>query len=52
MRRDPRFMALAARIGLVQYWRSTGRWPDFCSTQQGLPYDCRTEAARVKLARR
>jgi TolB-like protein len=52
MRRDPRFMALAARIGLVDYWRSTGRWPDFCSNQPGLPYDCRAEAARVKLARR
>jgi TolB-like protein len=52
MRRDPRFMALAARIGLVDYWRSTGRWPDFCYTQPGLLYDCQTEAARLKVQTR
>ena len=50
MRRDPRFMKLAARIGLVDYWRSTGKWPDFCS-EPGLPYDCKTEAAKLKAAR-
>jgi TolB-like protein/tetratricopeptide (TPR) repeat protein len=31
MRRDPRFFGLAKRIGLLDYWRSTGRWPDFCA---------------------
>jgi TolB-like protein len=46
MRRDPRFMALAARLGLVDYWRSTGHWPDFCA-EPGLPYDCKVEAAKV-----
>jgi tetratricopeptide (TPR) repeat protein len=46
MRRDPRFIALAARLGLVDYWRSTGKWPDFC-TEPGLPYDCKAEAAKV-----
>jgi tetratricopeptide (TPR) repeat protein len=49
LRRDPRFMRLAARLGLVDYWRSTGHWPDFCNNDQ-LPYDCQVEAAR--LARR
>jgi hypothetical protein len=44
-RQDPRFMAIAARIGLVRYWRSTGNWPDFCM-QPGLPYDCKAEAAK------
>ena len=29
MRRDPRFLQLAERIGLLAYWRS-GRLPDFC----------------------
>jgi DNA-binding winged helix-turn-helix (wHTH) protein/tetratricopeptide (TPR) repeat protein len=29
MRRDPRFLSLAARIGLLDYWRS-GHLPDFC----------------------
>jgi hypothetical protein len=47
MRRDPRFMALAARIGLVDYWRTSGHWPDFCS-EPGLPYDCRAEAEHLK----
>ena len=50
MRRDPRFMALAARLGLVDYWRSTGKWPDFCA-EPGLPYDCKTEAAKLAGAR-
>jgi DNA-binding winged helix-turn-helix (wHTH) protein/TolB-like protein len=46
LRADPRFMAVAGRLGIVAYWRSTGQWPDFCS-EPGLPYDCRREAARV-----
>ena len=29
MRRDPRYLALAERVGLLAYWRS-GRLPDFC----------------------
>lgn len=29
MRRDPRFLALADRVGLLDYWRS-GYLPDFC----------------------
>ncbi|MFZ0498664.1 MAG: TIR domain-containing protein [Steroidobacteraceae bacterium] len=45
LRRDPRFMVVAARFGLVDYWRSSGRWPDFCD-EPGLPYDCRQEAAK------
>jgi tetratricopeptide (TPR) repeat protein len=44
MRRDPRFMALAARLGLVDYWRRSGVWPDFCA-EPGLPYDCKAAAA-------
>lgn len=50
LRLDPRFMRLAAKIGLVDYWRSTGHWPDFCA-EPGLPYDCRVEAARASDAR-
>ena len=30
MRRDPRYLALAQRLGLLDYWR-TGRLPDFCT---------------------
>jgi len=47
IRADPRFMPLAARLGLVRYWRQSGYWPDFC-TRDHLPYDCRTEAAKYK----
>ena len=32
MRRDPRFLQLAERTGLLAYWRS-GRAPDFCRKQ-------------------
>jgi TolB-like protein len=31
MRQDPRFFALMKRYGLIQFWQSTGRWPDFCA---------------------
>jgi hypothetical protein len=44
--RDPRFMAFAARIGLVDYWARSGHWPDFCSDPD-LRYDCRAEAQRL-----
>jgi len=46
LRDDPRFMAVAARFGLVDYWQRTGHWPDFCNTP-GLPYDCSQEAAKL-----
>ncbi|MDB5722148.1 MAG: hypothetical protein JWP15_2766, partial [Alphaproteobacteria bacterium] len=44
--RDPRFLPLSRRMGLLDYWRRTGQWPDFCA-EPGLPYDCRAEAARL-----
>jgi len=42
-RRDPRFMPLAKRLGLVDYWVKSNRWPDFCA-EPDLPYDCRAVA--------
>ena len=45
VRADPRFMPIAAKFGLVRYWRQSGKWPDFCSTEQ-LKYDCKAEAAK------
>lgn len=45
VRADPRFMQVAARLGLVRYWRETGYWPDFCSKEQ-LRYDCKAEAGK------
>ena len=45
VRADPRFMPVAAKAGLVRYWRESGSWPDFCSGEQ-LRYDCKAEAAK------
>ncbi len=46
VRRDPRFMDLIKDTGLIQYWRETGVWADFCR-EPDLPYDCEAEAERV-----
>jgi hypothetical protein len=46
MLRDARFMPLAARLGLLDYWRSTGHWPDFCFDPRH-PYDCKAAAAAL-----
>ena len=40
---DPRFLRLAAKLGLVDYWVSQDRWPD-CADE--TPYDFRAEARR------
>lgn len=45
VRADPRFMNVAARAGLMRYWRESGNWPDFCNSER-LKYDCKTEAAK------
>jgi tetratricopeptide (TPR) repeat protein len=47
VRNDPRFIRVAADLGLLNYWRQSGHWPDFCSDPR-LPYDCKTEAAKYK----
>ena len=31
VRRDPGFVGLASRMGLIRYWRETGKRPDFCT---------------------
>jgi hypothetical protein len=46
MRRDRRFMTLFRDTGRIEYWRETGRWPDFCGAPD-LPYNCAEEASRV-----
>lgn len=45
LRRDPAFMRLASRIGLLQYWKSSDQWPDFCN-ESHFPYNCKAEAAK------
>jgi DNA-binding winged helix-turn-helix (wHTH) protein/TolB-like protein len=32
-RDDPRFWPVAVRTGLVNYWQTTQKWPDFCLSQ-------------------
>ena len=45
-RKDRRFIPLAARFGLVEYWQTTGVWPDFCR-EPDVAYDCKAEAAKL-----
>ena len=45
-RRDPRMIAVAKRLGLLDYWQTSGEWPDFCR-EPDLPYDCKVEAAKL-----
>jgi DNA-binding winged helix-turn-helix (wHTH) protein/TolB-like protein len=33
LRQDPGFVGLASRMGLIKYWRETGKRPDFCADQ-------------------
>lgn len=47
VRADPRFMEVAARLGLVRYWQESGDWPDFCAGER-LKYDCKTEATKYR----
>ena len=46
--RDPRSMAGAAHVGLLHYWKTSGKWPDFCFDPT-LPYDCKKEAAKYRV---
>lgn len=48
MRRDPRFIRAMARVGLLKYWKRSGKWPDFCFDPE-LPYDCKAEAAKYRI---
>jgi hypothetical protein len=44
LRRDPRFTKLCARLGLVDYWRTSGHWPD-CVEE--VPYDFKAECEKA-----
>ena len=45
LRNDPRFVRLCARLGLVEFWLSTGHWPD-CADE--VPYDFRRACEQVR----
>lgn len=46
LHKDRRFIKIAHRFGLTDFWRDTDMWPDFCA-RPDLPYDCRVEAAKL-----
>jgi tetratricopeptide (TPR) repeat protein len=48
LRQDPRFVRLCSRLGLVDYWVRTGRWPD-CADDPSLPYDFRAECRAMAM---
>jgi hypothetical protein len=45
IRNDPRFVLLCARLGLVEFWLTTGLWPD-CADE--VPYDFRAECRKAR----
>jgi DNA-binding winged helix-turn-helix (wHTH) protein/TolB-like protein len=46
-RDDPRFWPVAVRTGLVNYWQTTQKWPDFCLSQLD---SCKAMAAKAAQA--
>ena len=49
LRRDPRFWKIAARVGLIDYWRARNRWPDFCSDMSNT-LNCKAQASQAAAA--
>jgi hypothetical protein len=45
IRNDPRFVPLCARLGLVEYWHTSGKWPD-CVDE--VPYDFRAACENAR----
>ena len=45
LRADPRFVKLCARLGLVEYWLTTQKWPDCANV---VPYDFRAECEKYR----
>ena len=46
LRDDPRFVRLCARLGLVEFWLATGKWPD-CVDE--VPYDFKAECEKARM---
>ena len=39
-RKDPRFRNVVRRMGLVDYWRATGNWGEFCKPVGKDDFEC------------
>jgi len=46
LHKDPRILQVARRVGLLDYWIKSGKWPDYCYSAD-LPYDCKVEATKI-----
>ena len=49
LRNDPRFPRLCARLGLVEFWLASDRWPD-CAAE--TPYDFQLECEKARSTER
>jgi hypothetical protein len=45
IRNDPRFVRLCARLGLVEFWLATQKWPD-CVDE--VPYDFKAACEKAR----
>jgi adenylate cyclase len=45
LRNDPRFVRLCARLGLVEFWLATRKWPDCVDD---VPYDFKAECEKAR----
>ena len=39
-RADPRFKELMREAGLADFWRQSGKWPDFCGPAGEDDFEC------------
>ena len=45
LRNDKRFVRLCARLGLIEFWTATNKWPDCVDD---VPYEFKAECARAR----
>lgn len=49
MREDPRFLTLVKKLGVFDYWETSGQWPDFCQTETTESCQVLAASARSRL---